>query len=59
LDLPAGVWQTGNTGRTVSRSNLKWRKGFERVLPELKADHQRRIEILKHAQDLINEALAA
>ncbi len=31
-----GIWQTGNAGRTVSLSNLEWRKGFEQVLPDLK-----------------------
>jgi hypothetical protein len=24
-----GVWQTGNAGRIVSRSNLEWRKGID------------------------------
>jgi hypothetical protein len=24
-----GVWQTGNAGRTVSRSNLEWRKAID------------------------------
>ncbi len=31
-----GVWQTGNAGRIVSRSNPEWRKEFEQVLPDLK-----------------------
>ena len=29
------VWQTGNAGRLISRSNPVWRHGFEQALPDL------------------------
>jgi glycosidase len=30
------VWQTGPAGQRVSRSNLEWRREFERTLPDLR-----------------------
>src|SRR6516162_11087637 len=32
------VWQTGNAGRAVSRSNSKWRAEFKAALPDLTDD---------------------
>ncbi|MGD9679873.1 MAG: alpha-amylase family glycosyl hydrolase [Candidatus Obscuribacterales bacterium] len=32
------VWQTGDTGRQVSRSHHQWRQGFQADLPDLKED---------------------
>jgi hypothetical protein len=32
------VWQTGEAGRRVSRSNPEWRKEFEQTLPDLREE---------------------
>src|SRR5688500_11300817 len=30
-----GVWQTGSSGREVSRLHSQWRQDYERVLPDV------------------------
>src|SRR5262249_15364304 len=32
------VWQTGEAGQKVSRSNLQWRREFEETLPDLREE---------------------
>ena len=32
------VWQTGDVGKQVSRTNAEWRKEFEETLPDFKED---------------------
>lgn len=34
---PMGVWQTGNAGRLVSRTNPAWQESFRELLPDVQA----------------------
>ena len=33
-----GVWQTGELGRSISRSNPAWQEGYRQALPDLRPD---------------------